>query len=120
MVCSRQPYADDALSSPVFRPRFRGHLHDEAVEIAHGIGGSPFAGAVSEVCADHFGGQPSLFSDSVQQLKKQLDVANTILECCTLLADMLKFTELTERSIRETLEADITTQHFAWLHPGPS
>ena len=72
-------------------------------------------GAVSEVCAEHFGGQPVLFGDSVQQLKEQLDVANTILECFNLLAGELEFKELTEKSIRETLEPDITKQHFEWL-----
>jgi hypothetical protein len=72
-------------------------------------------GAVSEVCAEHFGGQPLLFGDSVQQLREQLDVANTILECFNLLADKLNFKELTEKSIRETLEPDITKQHFEWL-----
>jgi len=72
-------------------------------------------GAVSEVCAEHFGGQPLLFGNSVQQLKEQLDVANTILECFNLLADKLKFKELTEKSIRETLKGEITMQHLAWL-----
>ena len=58
-----------------------------------------------------FGGQPILFKDSLERLKHQLDLARTALECFNILAGKLEFKELTEKSIRQTLEADIAIQH---------
>jgi hypothetical protein len=71
-------------------------------------------GAVSQVCAEQFGGQSILFSDLVERLEHQLDLANTALECFNVLADKLNFNELTEKSVRERLEADVATQHSVW------
>lgn len=72
-------------------------------------------GTVSRVCAEHFGGQPILFKDSARQLERQLGMANAALECFNNLRDKLNFKELTEKSIREGLEADIATQSSLWL-----
>jgi hypothetical protein len=71
-------------------------------------------GSVSQVCAEHFGGNPILFSDSVERLANQLGRANAVLECFNSIADKLSFEHLTEKSIRETLEAAITRQCSIW------
>jgi hypothetical protein len=68
-------------------------------------------GAVSRVCIEDFGGQPILFKDSLERLKHQMDLARAALECFNILAGKLEFKELTEKSIRQTLEADIAIQH---------
>lgn len=68
-------------------------------------------GAASRVCIEDFGEQPILFKDSLERLKHQLDLARTALECFNILARKLEFKELTEKSIRQTLEADIAIQH---------
>lgn len=72
-------------------------------------------GTVSEVCAEHFGGQPILFKDSDQRLRTQVGMANGALECFNSVAAKLNFKELTEKSIREALKGDIATRSSLWL-----
>ncbi len=71
-------------------------------------------GTISQVCAEHFAGNPILFLDSVERLENQLGRANAVLECFNSIADELSFEHLTEKSIRETLEVDITRQCSVW------
>jgi hypothetical protein len=71
-------------------------------------------GTISQVCAEHFGGSPVLFVDSVERLTNQLGRANAVLEYFNSIADTLSFEHLTEKSIRETLEADITRRCSEW------
>jgi hypothetical protein len=72
-------------------------------------------GTVSRVCAEQFGGNRILFSDCIERLDRQLNVANTVLEWFNVLAGKLNFNQLTETSIREALEGDIAKQHSVWL-----
>ena len=72
-------------------------------------------GAASQVCVEHFGQQPILFSDSVQGLKHQLNLAATVLKCFSVVVEKLNFKQLTEKSIREALRADIALQGSWWM-----
>ena len=72
-------------------------------------------GAISQVCAEHFGSQSILFSDSILKLKEQLDLANKVLGYFNLIAQKLNFKELTADSIREELGPYKAQQASRWM-----
>jgi hypothetical protein len=70
---------------------------------------------ISELSAEHFGGQTILFSDSASKLKEQLDLADRVLHYFNLLAKRLEFPELSAESICDNLRPDVTLQVSQWV-----
>src|SRR5437763_2032195 len=72
-------------------------------------------GGISPVCAEHFGSQSIIFSDSILKLKEQLDLANKVLGYFNLIAQKLNFKELKADSIREELGPYKAQKASRWM-----
>lgn len=72
-------------------------------------------GAISQVSADQFDGQPILFYDSAAKLKEQTDLVEQALKHFNRLAEQLKFAELRREEICDRLRAEVDQQVWRWL-----
>ena len=72
-------------------------------------------GAISQISAENFEGQPFLFLDSASRLKEQLEMVDQAVKVFNLVAECLNFTNLSVASIRESLRERVDQQASRWV-----